>query len=318
MEEENKTIKQEKNKKSTKRKSVGFVIVLLIVVAIGVLFLGKVVFHKANTSETKKGEKEESTEIEENNKEEKELNDTNSCDDILFQTNIYSTMYYLLGGNPKEMIENCQFKLLNKKSYVEMGRTFNNGKLLHTKYTPDMEGIALGIGFELRGEPLSYDAVSKEFIELLKNNAGVSDPTFYSVSYDKINNIYKTLYGEDMEKRNSISFCVGPVEYDSNSDSFIYANIYSCENSENPKNEYLYSYVNRIEEEGNEVNAYVNVARSDESANLYDGFFDKTIILSNINYTTFKMTENNAKLFKEYKYTFKKDEKGNNYFVSFE
>ena len=84
----------------------------------------------------------------------------------------------------------------------------------------------------------------------------------------------------------------------------------------------LIVYINRIEYNNELAYAYVNVGNTYLGATgpgyirkIYNGYNQNELVIEGENIT---IDESNYKKFKEYKYTFQKDEEGNYYFLSIE
>ena len=236
------------------------------------------------------------------------------CEEIEFNTNLYTSLFYLMGGTPE--FEECHNILLDEKTIYNQREAFgvnslkNNSKEEKAKLLFGLLAKTYG-----RRNGISYDSLSEEIKESLRNKKSIYDRNiqagFYTYPYEVVNKYYHTFFGEDIERKNSSIFC-NSVYYDKSSDSFIIIDANTCS-----KQHEVYFYINNIELKDNSAIIMVNVGNSQGSNAVYNDFTSDKIVLNNLNVNTFKMTAENAKQFREYKYTFKKDENGNYYFDSF-
>lgn len=139
------------------------------------------------------------------------------------------------------------------------------------------------------------------------------------ISSSVVEDEYKNYFGDGTVNHKSFNVCFGYI-YDSDTNTYYYIEP-QCGGS-NPNS--AYAYINKYTVKGDEVYVYVSYGSSIYSSetnnvNIYKDLNEKEIYRENVSEdeaNNFRINESNYKEFSEYKYTFKKDDKENYYFVS--
>lgn len=153
----------------------------------------------------------------------------------------------------------------------------------------------------------------KQFVSV--NGMGSAKKISSSVVEDE----YKNYFGDSTVNHKSFDVCFGYI-YDNNINNYYYIEP-QCGGS-NPNSAYV--YINKYTVKGDEAYVYINYGLSiyvpeTNNVNIYKNLNEKEIYRENVSEdeaNNFRINESNYKEFSEYKYTFKKDDKENYYFVS--
>ena len=241
-----------------------------------------------------------------------------------FKTNPYTLVFYLVGGIGSNNIfdENCEYLSFDKDSLNQL-RTLNIEWDRSSRLKDNSEKEKLRFALEVISTThaeisLDYDMLSNEVKEKIdrdelykkemKNN-------FPGYTYDDVNKIYKKLFGEELLNPESTYLYGGTLlAYDTINKVFVHTDL---TDGASPYGE-NFLYINREENDEDYKYIYVNIGHTEGDDHAYNDFSTKDIIKSDIDYKTFTINESNYMLFKEHKYTFKKGENGEYYFVSFE
>lgn len=139
------------------------------------------------------------------------------------------------------------------------------------------------------------------------------------ISSSVVEDEYKNYFGDSTVNHKSFNVCFGYI-YDSDTNTYYYIEP-QCGGSDQNS---AYAYINKYTVKGEEVYVYVSYGSSIYSSetnnvDIYKDLNEKEIYRENVSEdeaNNFRINESNYKEFSEYKYTFKKDDKENYYFVS--
>lgn len=293
-----------------KKKSVGLVILIIVLILIILGLIGYICYDKGIIF--KKPEPRE--QVVKNSKDEKEKDLTNQ--EIIKDLNkkiFYMNTYGHIQNDDYDMARMGVYSFRNDESL--MGNIFNNlNDDLKLKIVLD----------ELLGtnkfQAIDNTDLENSDIKQLVSVYGMDSAK--KISSSVVEDEYKNYFGDSTVNHKSFDVCFGYI-YDNNTNNYYYIEP-QCGGS-NPNS--AYAYINKYTVKGDEAYVYVNYglsiyvpdASEANDVNIYKDLKEKEIYRENISEdeaNNFRINESNYKEFSEYKYTFKKDNKGNYYFVS--
>ena len=252
----------------------------------------------------------------------------NNCENLEFQTNMFNIIAYMSGSFPT--IKNCKYVLLNEKDFKnESGGFYDSvGGDSYLKNFPTTSEnkliLALHSTFDMSGK-IEYRLLSEQakayYSEIYAKayNEPVSDKFVLTMlPFEKVKEAYKTIFNEDLSEpeegwQGKIYYTTN-FYYDRVNHAFLHYLFYAS--ATGPAMNSL--YMNRIEYQDDYAYVYVNVGSSQGDEVIYNDYDSEDVVEPEVDYKTFKIDETNYMKFKEYKFSFKKNNEGNYYFVSVE
>ena len=156
--------------------------------------------------------------------------------------------------------------------------------------------------------------------------ANFTDGIFFYISEDTVVEQYRRFYGSEPTLKSINNPEIGCFGYTYSPEKKLFFKIRPTCGGETPSN--VYSYVNRFVVDGDMIYLYVNYgiskeigSYSDDKVTIYKDLDFKDVFKSEMSRKDangFRINESNCSDFSEYKFTFKKDNNNNYYFVSIE
>ena len=263
---------------------------LIVFIILGLIILGIIGFFVYDQGYISLGKKKQ------NNKETKEIN---IKEEILNNSEIENKL-----KNNIEILEKLEFLGNNVEHYYREGDIYYK----NIKEKDIKKGVKL------------YAVLNYVYFD---NNYFIDDNKTHndlrkSTDFNKINKLYKSIFGEDASADDfGINNCPH-YEYDSAAKK-----IYGYAACGGTSQYWILTKPNKFTNKGNNYYVYVNFAVVESGEKVYTNYDKTKIYNGNIDNTTIRdkekfFTEENKSNFSEYKYTFKKTKAGNYKFISIE
>lgn len=290
-----------------KKKNVALIMIIILLILIILGLVGYICYDKGIIF--KKKEEVKNTQVEKK-KEEKEVEIT----DTTLINELNKKIYFInLGGYFGDQTSNYDMTSFNQYTFRnnvdlfgDIFNHFNNDLKLRIV----LDSLLATNEFENLSDTNKNNHLLSEYI----NNYGID--IIKQISVSRVEEAYQEFFGTEVSNHRSYEMCFGYI-YDKNSSNYFWIEP-QCGGSTGGQ---IYTYKNRYLSKGNEAYVYVNYGIGYEGIGIYkdlnkNNLYKATNLDQEI--MEFQINESNYQDFVEYKYTFKKDDMGNYYFVSLE
>ncbi len=288
-----------------KKKGKGLFLTLFLLGITLIAIGGYLCIDKRILSNSKVEQNDQKNENKNEKDEETEITDQN------LKNSLTEKIHYLTNYNYHQTNTNAyEFRYENNTNFGDVFHHFNEETKLHVLLTYLNETNK----FSNISEINKSNNLVKEYID-----AGME---VREISADEVNFQYKLFYGTDVPSYQSVLGNCFRFEYDPTIKTFFWTTPTCGGTTPN----LVYSYINQYTKDKENAYVYVSYATSEpkditgSSYNIYKGL-EKEIYQSDVNKETvenFKIDENNQQDFAKYKFTFKKDNSGNYYWINLE
>lgn len=286
-----------------KKKNVALIMIIILLILIILGLVGYICYDKGII--LKKEKEVKSTQVEEK---EVEITDTTLINEL------NKKIYFInLGGGNVVQVSDYDMTSFNQYTFRnnadlfgDIFNHFNNDLKLRIV----LDSLLATNEFENLSDANKNNSLLSEYI----NNYGTNSVKQISVS--SVEEAYQQFFGTEVSNHRSYEMCFGYI-YDKNTSNYFWLEP-TCGGSTGGQ---IYTYKNRYLSKDNEAYVYVNYGIGYEGLGIYkdlnkNNLYKATNLDQEI--MEFQINESNYQDFVEYKYTFKKDDTGNYYFVGLE